>query len=247
MKRIGIIGGTGWDSGSLKSTFPCARPGTISTRWGNAAVFICSLDDSEIVFLHRHISPEIATHLPPHRINYRANIAAFRELDVSLILASSSVGTLHADWPIGSFALVDQIIDFTNGRESTFHDAEAVHVDMTSPYDEQGKVLLRQAASKHKTELHEGTTYICTNGPRFETPAEIRMFAQWGADVVGMTGMPEVALARELQIPYAALAVITNPAAGIDSTKRTHEEVQIEMQRALPILTSIILDAAKTA
>jgi purine nucleoside phosphorylase len=83
MKRIGIIGGTGWDSGSLKSTFPCARPETISTRWGNAAVFICSLDDREIVFLHRHISPEIATHLPPHRINYRANIAAFRELDVS--------------------------------------------------------------------------------------------------------------------------------------------------------------------
>lgn len=247
MKKIAIIGGTGWDSSALKSTFINGKTETISTRWGNASVLVCPMDDREIVFMHRHVSPENATHLPPHRINYRANIAALHELDVNLILASSSVGTLHIDWPIGSFALVDQIIDFTSGRESTFHDREAIHVDMTSPYDERGKVLLRQAAAKQETELHEGVTYICTNGPRFETPAEIRMFAQWGADIVGMTGMPEVALARELQIPYAAIAVITNPAAGIDPTKRTHEEVQIEMQRALPILTSVILDAAKSA
>jgi len=247
MKRIGVIGGTGWDFDALKSTFANSKSETISTQWGNAAVSICPLDDREIVFLHRHVSPGIATHLPPHRINYRANIATLKELDVNLILASSSVGTLHIDWPIGSLALIDQIIDFTNGRESTFHDEEAIHVDMTSPYDEQGKVLLRQAALKHKTELHKDATYICTNGPRFETSAEIRMFAQWGADVVGMTGMPEVALARELQIPYSAIAVITNPAAGIDPTMRTHQEVQIEMQRALPILTSIMLDAAKSA
>jgi 5'-methylthioadenosine phosphorylase len=247
MKRIAIIGGTGWDSNALKSTFPNGKTETISTRWGNASVLIHSLDDREIVFMHRHVSPESTRHLPPHRINYRANIAALRELQVDLILASSSVGTLRIDWPIGSFALVDQIIDFTNGRESTFHDEEAIHVDMTSPYDEQGKVLLRESAVKHETTLHENATYICTNGPRFETPAEIRMFATWGADVVGMTGMPEVALARELQIPYSAIAVITNPAAGIDPTTRTHEEVRIAMHRALPILTSIILDAAKSA
>jgi len=247
MKRIGIIGGTGWDFNSLKSTFTHRKSETISTQWGNAAVSICPLDDREIIFLHRHVSPEFTKHLPPHRINYRANMAALRELKVDQILASSSVGTLRIDWPIGSFALVDQIIDFTNGRESTFHDEEAIHVDMTAPYDQQGKVLLRQSAVKHGTALHENATYICTNGPRFETPAEIRMFATWGADVVGMTGMPEVALACELQIPYSAIAVITNPAAGIDPTIRTHEEVQIAMQCALPILTSIMLDAAKSA
>jgi len=247
MKKIAIIGGTGWDSNALKSTFTNGKTETVSTRWGKASVLVCPMDDREIIFMHRHVSPESTTHLPPHRINYRANIATLQEMKVDLILASSSVGTLHIDWPIGSFALIDQIIDFTNGRESTFHDDEAIHVDMTLPYDEQGKVLLREAALKHKITLHENATYICTNGPRFETPAEIRMFAGWGADVVGMTGMPEVALARELKIPYSALAVITNPAAGIDPTKRTHEEVQIEMKRALPILTSIMLDAAKSA
>jgi 5'-methylthioadenosine phosphorylase len=247
MKRIAIIGGTGWDSNALKSTFTGGSPEIIPTQWGKAAVLICPFDEREIVFMHRHVSPECAKHLPPHRINYRANIAAMKELDVDLILASSSVGTLHVDWPVGSFALIDQIIDFTNGRESTFHDAEAVHIDMTSPYDERGKVLLRQAASTRNISLHENATYICTNGPRFETPAEIRMFAKWGADIVGMTGMPEAALARELQIPYAALAVITNPAAGIDPTLRTHEEVHTEMKHALPTLTSLILDAAKMA
>ena len=247
MKRIAIIGGTGWDSNTLKSTFTNARSQIVSTEWGNASVSICSLDDREIVFMHRHVSPDSATHLPPHRINYRANIAALKELDVELVLASSAVGCLHIDWPIGSLALVDQIIDFTHGRESTFHDGEAVHVDMTSPYDERGKVLLRQAALTHNTPLQENATYICTNGPRFETAAEIRMFAQWGADLVGMTGMPEVALARESRIPYASIAVITNAAAGISSTSLTHEEVQTEMQHALPILTSIIIDAAKAA
>lgn len=247
MKKIAIIGGTGWDSNSLKSTFPNSQSTTISSQWGNANVVIHSLDDREIVFLHRHIAPESATHLPPHRINYRANIAALKELDVDLILSSSSVGTLHIDWPMGSLALVDQIIDFTSGRESTFYDTETIHVDMTSPYNEQGKVLLRNAALSHNIRLHDNVTYICTNGPRFETAAEIRMFAAWGADIVGMTGMPEVALARELQIPYTALAVITNPAAGIDPTIRTHEEVHSEMQHALPILTSLIIDAAKMA
>ena len=247
MKRIAIIGGTGWDSNTLKSTFSNGKSATIPTKWGNTSVLMCPFHNREIVFMHRHVSPESATHLPPHSINYRANIAAMRELDIALILATSSVGSLHLDWPIGSLALVDQIIDFTSGRKSTFHDEKAVHVDMTSPYDDGGKVLLRQAALKHNTPLHENATYICTNGPRFETPAEIRMFAQWGADIVGMTGMPEVALARELQIPYTALAVITNPAAGIDPTIRTHEEVHTEMQRALPLLTSIILEAAKSA
>lgn len=247
MKRIAIIGGTGWDANTLKSTFTNSRPETISTRWGNANVSFCPLDDREIIFMHRHVSPESATHVPPHRINYRANIAALQELNVELILAASAVGGLHVDWPSGRFALLDQIIDFTSGRESTFHDDDVVHIDMTSPYDERAKVLLRQAAVKNNIDLHENIVYLCTNGPRFETAAEIRMFAQWGADVVGMTGMPEVALARELQIPYAGIAVITNAAAGISSSPLTHEEVQTEMQRALPKLTSIIMDAANMA
>ncbi|MEO6908361.1 MAG: S-methyl-5'-thioinosine phosphorylase [Abditibacteriaceae bacterium] len=247
MKRVAIIGGTGWASNAPQNTFTKREAETVSTRWGNANVFFCPMDDHEIIFIHRHVSPESTTHLPPHRINYRANIAALKELNVDLIFACSAVGCLRADWQSGSFALLDQIIDFTSGRESTFHDDEAVHIDMTSPYDERGKVLLREAASQNNIDLYESAVYLCTNGPRFETAAEIRMFAQWGADVVGMTGMPEVALARELQIPYAGIVVITNAAAGISQSPLTHEEVQIEMQCALPKLTSLIMDAAKIA
>lgn len=247
MTRIAIIGGTGWSSDAPPNIFTNSQPETVSTRWGKASTFIRLIDNREIVFVHRHISPESTTHLPPHRINYRANIAALKELNVDLIFSCSSVGSLHAEWQSGSFALLDQIIDFSNGRESTFYDDEAIHTDMTSPYDERGKQLLRRAAAKNQITLHEKAVYICTNGPRFETAAEISLFAQWGADVVGMTGMPEVALARELQIPYTGIAVITNAAAGISSIPLTHEEVQVEMKHALPRLTSIILDAIKIA
>jgi 5'-methylthioadenosine phosphorylase len=246
-RRIGIIGGTGWASNAFESTLSNSQSETISTRWGSACISFCPMEDHEAIFINRHVSPQSTNRLPPHRINYRANLAALKELNVDLILACSSVGSLHADWLCGDFVLLEQIIDFTSGRESTFHDDKTIHIDMTSPYDECGKVLLRQAALKHHIRLHENATYICTNGPRFETAAEIRMFTHWGADVVGMTGMPEVALARELQIPYAGIAVITNAAAGISPAPLTHQEVQIEMERALPILTSLIMDAVKMA
>lgn len=247
MKRIAIIGGTGWDFHALKSTFPHSEPETVTTQWGDACILRGWQDGHEIIFMHRHVAPGHKTHLPPHRINYRANIAALQKLEVQSILASSAVGSLRSEWTVGSFALLDQIIDFTRDRESTFYSDEAIHTDMTAPYNARGKELLRRAAQKQNIALHEDAVYVCTNGPRFETPAEIRMFASWGADVVGMTGMPEVALAAELKISYSSIAVITNAAAGISPTPLTQQEVQDEMQRALPALTALILDAAKMA
>jgi len=246
MHRIAIISGTGWDEKVLKSTFGTSESRIVSTNWGKAKVNCHQAGDRELYFMHRHVAPGMVTHLPPHRINYRANIAALHSLGVKHIFASTAVGSLHRDWLPGSFAVLDQIIDFSSGRQSTFHDDQAIHTDMSAPYDAAGTTHLENIARRQQLSVHPNTTYICTNGPRFETAAEIRLFAQWGADVVGMTGMPEVALARELDIPYSAISVITNAAAGISPLPLTHQEVVDCMRVTLPQLKTLLLEAAMT-
>jgi len=244
MRKIAIIGGTGWDEEAVKSTFENSETRIIHTAWGDAKVVCLSAGDRDLFFMHRHVTPANNAHVPPHRINYRANIAALHALGAQHIFATTAVGSLHPDWLAGSFALIEQIIDFTSGRKSTFHDDDIVHTDMTAPYDATGTALLQKIGARHQLPLHTHVTYICTNGPRFETTAEIRLFARWGADVVGMTGMPEVALARELALPYSAISVITNAAAGISPTPLTHQEVTDCMQIALPQLKELLLEAA---
>lgn len=242
-----IIGGTGLDWGA-DSPLRDARHERIVTRWGTALVTHATFEGRAMVFLHRHAAPDsqsaLGSRLPPHSINYRANIAALLKLGVTAIFASTAVGSLRPAWKPGTLVLLDDLLDFTSGRARTFFDANVVHVDVTQPYCPHARSFLLQAAQKAGIEVQDGGTYLCTEGPRFETPAEIRLFASWRADVVGMTGAPEVVLAREAQISYAGLSIVTNLAAGISPLPLSQGEVLEAMRHAMPQVSALLLQAA---
>jgi 5'-methylthioinosine phosphorylase len=168
----------------------------------------------EVVFLPRH---GYGHTIPPHDINYRANLWALNEVGARAVFAVASVGGIRDDLLPGSLVLPDQIIDYTHGRLSTFFDSAELpvtHIDFTLPYDCTLRAALLDGARRAGIGLVDGGVYACTPGPRLETAAEIERLARDGAHMVGMTGMPEAALARELDLPYAALAVVVNAAAG---------------------------------
>ncbi len=211
---LAIIGGSGlYQLPGLIGT----QSRRVQTRWGEPSDEVVSgrLNDCPVLFLPRHArSHSIA----PHRINYRANIAALKECGASRIIAVAAVGGIAADCPSGALVVPDQLIDYTTGRDGTYFDVpgEAVtHVDFTHPYDPTLRTWILQGALSLGLELVDSGVYGCTNGPRLETAAEISRMHKDGCTVVGMTGMPEAALARELGLPYACLALVVNPAAGV--------------------------------
>jgi 5'-methylthioadenosine phosphorylase len=170
---------------------------------------------------------------PPHLVNYRANIWALHKLGVRKILATAAVGSLSSNFRSGELVLLDQFLDFTKSRPSTFYDGGqqgVLHVDMTEPYCSALRQDIMDAAEQIGIAVNNGACYVCTEGPRFETPAEIRMFQRLGADLVGMTSVPEVVLARELGMCYASIGMVTNEAAGISSHPLTHAEVMESMK-----------------
>lgn len=244
---LAIIGGTGVDLRGADSPLTNAREEVVHTRHGAALVTLGSFSGCDIVFLHRHTNPEAApgpaSHVPPHCINYRANIAALKKLGVTAILASTAVGGMRREWPPGTLVLLDQFVDTTSGRHKTFFDVGAVHVDVTTPYCLALRGLLLGSSAQLGLELKDGGTYVCCDGPRFETPAEIRVYSQWG-DVVGMTGVPEVVLAREAGISYAGVSIVTNFAAGISELPLTQAEVVETMCHSLPKVVDLFLHAA---
>ena len=247
MSLLAFIGGTGFDLRGADSPFQDLVDEAISTRFGVAHVTRASLYRQPLVFLHRHARPDDFRRkdVPPHRINYRANIAALAKIGVTGILASTAVGGLNPNWPAGTLVCLDDLIDITTNRAKTFFDERAVHVDATHPYCAHLRTLLLETAARENIELENGGTYICADGPRFETAAEIRAYAKWGADVVGMTGAPEAHLAREAQISYAGVSIVTNLAAGMSPTPLTHIEVMDAMNDALPTLAKLFLATAK--
>lgn len=216
---IGIIGGTGlYRLAGLE-----LEPRAVTTAFGSVELQVGEHHGVEVVFLARHGAGH---ELPPHAINYRANIAALKRVGATTVIATSAVGTLSRHVPPGTLALLTDFIDQTSGRARTFFEQEVLHIDYTEPYCPHIRGELLAAAGEIGTRLHPSATYVCTNGPRFETPAEIRMFAGWGADLVGMTNVPEVVLAREAELCYAVLALATNDAAGVARHKLTHSEVE---------------------
>lgn len=210
---LAIIGGTGL---SQLEGMEAVRHQVISTPFGEPSgpITIGQMGGREILFLPRHgYNHRIA----PHEVNYRANIWALREMQVTKILAVSAVGGISAEMAPGTLCVPDQIIDYTWGRPATFFegDLESVtHVDFSYPYDAPLRHAFLQAGRALSIPMVDGGTYGATQGPRFETVAEIRRLAQDGCDVVGMTGMPEASLARECDIRYASLNVVGNWAAG---------------------------------
>lgn len=226
MSHVAIIGGTGVEHLTLEAS----TPNEMITPYGEAYYSTGLLDGSPVVFLKRHGKGHA---IPPHRINYRANIWALHQLGIKKIIATGAVGSLVSDYRLGDFVLVDQFIDFTKARIQTFYEGGeqgVLHVDLTEPYCRDLQRSISEAAKELGIDLKSKATYICTEGPRFETPAEIKMFKQWGAHLVGMTSVPEVILARELGMCYATIALVTNEAAGISQHPLTHEEVIVTMK-----------------
>lgn len=218
---IGIIAGSGYYElpGLLQR-----KEELFTNEYGQATVSMGTWDNTPIAFVARHGGDHS---IPPNAINYRANIKSLKDLGVESVFAVNVVGSMVADRGPGSLFVVDDFIEFTQARQCTFFDrpGEVTHTDMTSVYDPELRAILIRAAELESQDVTKTATYVCTDGPRFETPAEIRMFTQLGAHVVGMTGYPEVALAREAGLRYASIAVVSNFAAG--TTDEVVEENEI--------------------
>lgn len=186
--------------------------------WGpvSAPVRRSEIDGHEIIFLARHGAPE-APAIPPHRVNYRANLWALRELGVDHVVAVNAVGGIAQAATPGRLVIPDQVIDYTWGREHTFTGDDRFplqHVDFTQPFSPSLQARLVAAAELLRLDVMRTGTYGATQGPRLESAAEIERLERDGCDVVGMTGMPEAGLARELELSYAMVCVVVNHAAG---------------------------------
>ena len=210
---IAILGGSGLDRWPQLGRL---TPEPVDTPYGApAAPLLCgAIDGIPVCFLPRHGSDHS---LPPHRINYRANLWALKAAGARAVVAVATVGAIPEGMPPGALVLPDQIVDYTHGREATYFDGtdgRVEHIEFTEPYHPAVRAALRDAAKASGVPLIDGATYAATQGPRLETRAEIDRLERDGCHIVGMTGMPEAALARELDLPYACLAVVANRAAG---------------------------------
>ncbi len=211
----GIIGGTGLNQ--IPGLELLGRE-VVSTPWGepSAPLVRGRLQGREVVFLARHGEPH---RIPPHRVNYRANLWALQAVGVSRIVAVNAVGGIDAVMPPGHFCVPDDLIDYTWGRDMTYFadELEAVtHIDFTRPYSTSVREALLDALQAVNAAHSATGVYAATQGPRLETAAEVRRLRQDGCHIVGMTGMPEATLARELNLEYACLALVVNAAAGMD-------------------------------
>ena len=207
-----IMGGTGiYNLSGIE-----AEAKQITNKYGTALVYIGQGEHEDIVFLTRH-GPDHST--PPHKINYRANIQALKDLGVSRIMSTYAVGSITEDYPVLDLAILRDFLDFTHGRDFSFFDdlERAVgHVEMSQPFCPVMSDKLMSLASNRNIKCHDDATYVATNGPRFESPAEIRMYQMLGGHIVGMTCCPEVYLAGELGMSFAAVALPINLAAGLE-------------------------------
>jgi 5'-methylthioadenosine phosphorylase len=188
----------------------------VETPYGEALVLQGMGDDQDLFFLPRHGHHHT---IPPHKVNYRANIKAFDQLGIRNILGAYAVGSINRNLPPFSLVAFDDFLDFTSGRETTFFDGDPYplkHVDMSQPFCPELRKALLGFAPDFGLKIAMSGTYVATNGPRLESPAEIRMFESFGADVVGMTALPEIALAKELDLCMAAVGFSVNWAAGIE-------------------------------
>ncbi|WP_415880567.1 S-methyl-5'-thioinosine phosphorylase [Methylomonas sp. TEB] len=241
---LAIIGGTGLTQIEELVIIGQER---VSTPFGepSAPYLLGELNGKKLVFLARHGNPH---RIPPHKINYRANIWGLKQLGVTEIIGVAAVGGIGAKMAPAVIAIPDQLIDYSYGREHTFFadDLEHVtHIDFTEPYTPSLRARIIQAAQQANISLTPSGTYGCTQGPRLETVAEIKRMANDGCDLVGMTGMPEAALARELGLAYANISVVANWAAGVVEGEITMAEIEknleVGMANAIALLKATVL------
>jgi len=224
---LGIIGGSGL---TQLANLDVAHREVMRTPYGEPSgpLTFGRIGSQDVVFVARH---GYGHTIPPHLVNYRANMHALQTVGVTQIVSIASVGGIRDDLGPGTLVVPHQIIDYTWGREMTFQlggEGAVIHVDFTEPYDAGVRKLLLDVAHRIGEEVIDGSVYATTQGPRLETAAEIARMRGDGADLVGMTGMPEAALARELQLPYAALCVVSNWAAGRGDSMRAIKFASVE-------------------
>lgn len=239
MSPLAIIGGTG-----IKELegLEVLREHRLPTPFGNPsrAILEGRLGDDTLFFLQRHGSHGA---IPPHQINYRANVWALKSLGVGGIVAINAVGGITAAMRPGRLLIPHQVVDYTWGREHTFDDGQEAplrHIDFTEPYDRMLRMHLLAAAERAGIAHESAGVHGVTQGPRLETSAEIRRMARDGCDVVGMTGMPEASLARELDVPYAAICMVVNPAAGLGDQPLTTSAMYAILERESAVVGQLL-------
>ncbi|NLD01090.1 MAG: S-methyl-5'-thioinosine phosphorylase [Gammaproteobacteria bacterium] len=243
MNKYAIIGGTGL---TQLEGLTIRDASFIETPYGapSAEILRGEYVGREVLFLARHGHPH---RIPPHEVNYRANLWALRQAGATHVIAINAVGGITDNLKTGCFCIPDQIIDYTSGREHTLYEGEldhVTHVDFSYPYDEVLRKRLIAAVAACGYNCSNSGVYGCTQGPRLETAAEIIRMERDGCDIVGMTGMPEAVLARELGLSYACLALVVNPAAGKSTGMITMTQIDaalnVGMSKAKIILARLL-------
>ena len=242
---LAIIGGSGLYS--LGEDFDLSETAARDTPYGetSADILLGRWQGNRLAFLPRH-GPR--HRVPPHRINYRANIRALQQLGVDRVVAVNAVGGISQNMPPLTLVLPDQLIDYSSGREHSFFDGgdgEVRHIDFSWPYSAELRGILLEVALDLAQPVQASATYGCTNGPRLETAAEIECMRRDGCDIVGMTGMPEAALARELEIEYASLALVVNWAAGIEPQPISMQQIMANMEQGIEQIKILLAAAAR--
>jgi 5'-methylthioinosine phosphorylase len=245
MGRLAIIGGTGL---SQLADLKVIKSDSITTPYGapSAAFVTGELNDKEVIFLARHGNPHA---IAPHKINYCANIWGLKQLGVDNIIAVAAVGGITADMIPAHIVIPDRIIDYSYGRKHTFfedHGEPVTHVDFSFPYSQTLRARLIHAATQARIAISPIGTYGCTQGPRLETAAEIKRMEQDGCDLVGMTGMPEAVLAKELGLNYATVSVIANWAAGKTEGEITMAEIEHNLHKGMANAAELLMAFVKT-
>ncbi|MCG3169717.1 MAG: S-methyl-5'-thioinosine phosphorylase [Pseudomonadales bacterium] len=235
MQRVRCIAVIGGSAATLPQDFVASDACMHATAWGepSAPVHIGRLHGVPALYLARHGEPHA---IAPHRINYRANLRALADLGASDVVALNTVGGIAGAAAPGTLWLPDQLIDYTWGREGSYHDGALLpldHIEFTEPFDGGMRESLRVAADGAGVVAHARGVYGCTQGPRLETAAEIERLRRDGCDLVGMTAMPEAALARELGLRYAMLAMVVNRAAGCSAEPITMAGIRAQSARCL--------------
>jgi 5'-methylthioinosine phosphorylase len=245
---LGIIGGTGL---TQLSCLQRSRREIARTPYGEASqpLVFGSLAGVEVAFLARHGTGHT---IPPHAVNYRANIWALHAAGVTNLLAIATVGGISSQLKTGDIVMPDQLIDYTHGRENTYHDGIVMpvkHIDFTSPYSSMLRNMFKQAAANINQALCDGGVYACVQGPRLETAAEINRLERDGATIVGMTGMPEAILAHELGIHYAALCPVVNLAAGRGDSSQgiNFADISANLERTMQKVCGLIEEIAQVS
>jgi 5'-methylthioadenosine phosphorylase len=243
--EIGIFGGTGiYDSGledthEIQINTPFGRPSDL--------ISVGIFKERKVAFLPRHGKKHT---IPPHMINYKANIWAFKELGITRIIAPSAVGSLKKEIAPGHFALPTQFLDFTKSRNGSFsEDGRVIHISMAEPFCPELQSSILKVTNEQNLHIHTNCTYVCIEGPRFSTKAESKFYRTTGADIIGMTLVPECQLAREAQICYASISTVTDYDVWAEKPVTAREVLEIltkNVERTKQILSNLIGQIPKT-